>query len=620
MDFSLDDIFFPSDQSAIAEQYNEVEIPVEAQPQHNKPGVTNMPPRTSTSPMADLVATHEVPPGMAGIDWEASFRQARTAEVGATAAGDARQGEARDFEFTLWGYSGGEVETTHVAGQASANSQAPVPTPMTGVDEFFIRNGACRPPTPCSHCRRRRLQCLILQTTEANPNPTLSCSSCVALFRECSLSGRAKRDPSQFETPMPVIGHLHGVKEQESLAEWADEELIPSQPMARVPSLSALAGKRANTRSVRKTRALKNWFSTHIDYPYPSEEDKIALSKESGLSKNQVVNWFLNARRRHRHHAHLQNLNTNRVFVHGSPMPQHANMSPMERWRNSPPEEEATLDSAIETLLSAQYSSSQGSADNSYDLPSFEDPEFWTSGDSLAYSDFNFDASSNSASSCPSHQSAVDPSIFSRSAGSAVADERTAPITTAARRQSPSSPSKARHTFQCTFCDQTYKKKYDWARHERSVHLPGLDLWICSWPVALGQPHTIWPVGEGEARCVFCGAASPTEEHIGSHEFDACAARPVSERRFTRKDHLWQHLRKFHQCCRWSGWEPDLSLLHHRQDAVHSRCGFCPATLDSWKDRVEHLAVHFRAGLTMDSWGISGCGVIDAEGGKSSVG
>lgn len=73
--------------------------------------------------------------------------------------------------------------------------------------------GTYRPPVPCTYCRRHRLQCLTIRTTSANPNPVTSCSSCVALFRECSLSRGEKRQPSGFETLSPVMGHLHGVTE-----------------------------------------------------------------------------------------------------------------------------------------------------------------------------------------------------------------------------------------------------------------------------------------------------------------------------------------------------------------------------------------------------------------------
>lgn len=84
--------------------------------------------------------------------------------------------------------------------------------PLSNVSQWL--DGAYRPPVPCTHCRRHRLQCLIIRTTPANPNPVTSCSSCVALFRECSLSKGEKRLPSRFETLSPVLGHLHGLPEQ----------------------------------------------------------------------------------------------------------------------------------------------------------------------------------------------------------------------------------------------------------------------------------------------------------------------------------------------------------------------------------------------------------------------
>ena len=45
------------------------------------------------------------------------------------------------------------------------------------MEEFFLKNGASRPPAPCDHCRRRKLQCFLIQTTPSNPNPTTACST-----------------------------------------------------------------------------------------------------------------------------------------------------------------------------------------------------------------------------------------------------------------------------------------------------------------------------------------------------------------------------------------------------------------------------------------------------------
>lgn len=198
-----------------------------------------------------------------------------------------------------------------------------------------------------------------------------------------------------------------------------------------------------------------------------------------------------------------------------------------------------------------------------------------------------------------------DAAFFSRSGSSSMAEGPSISRTASSR-----SRTKKFVVFQCTFCEQSFKKKYDWVRHERSIHLPGLDSWICALPVTRDQSFLVWRMSEDGPQCLFCGENSPSDEHIQAHEFDTCAERPVSERKFTRKDHLWQHLHKFHGCRKWDGWKPDLSLLQHRQDIIRSQCGFCQVMMDSWGERTDHIAAHFRSGLTMEQW-VGGSGIHD---------
>ncbi|KAF7560066.1 hypothetical protein G7046_g4087 [Stylonectria norvegica] len=474
--------------------------------------------------------------------------------------------------------------------QADINQSSLFINHTSTLAEFFLKNGASRPSTPCSHCSRLRLQCLILQTTSANPNPISSCSSCVALFRECSLSGNRKRGPSAFEALQPVIGQLHGVSEDGS-------------PLELEGSLTALT-KKSGTRSVRKTRVLRNWLAGHMDHPYPSEEEKIFLAKESGLSKTQVINWFANTRRRQRISAHVHRNANNQVFPRGSPMPQglHSYLSPMERWRNSLPDEEPAAAADIETALSAQINGS-GSLE-SLEVSAGDGPGSSTSGDSLLYPNSLFrDGSSNSASSCYSFRSNENGHRASHSADSSLGERSSTPWL-----KSPKPKVAMTHIFQCTFCKQPFKKKYDWVRHEKSLHLRGLDSFICRLPIPPTQSHLVWPVNSTTPQCIFCGHASPTDAHIQSHEFESCLERPISERTFTRKDHLWQHLRKFHGCRKREGWRPDLELLQSRETSLRSCCGFCGRAIETWKGRVRHLAGHFREGMTMEQW-VGGCGI-----------
>ncbi|THZ71283.1 hypothetical protein D6C84_10284 [Aureobasidium pullulans] len=93
--------------------------------------------------------------------------------------------------------------------------------------------------------------------------------------------------------------------------------------------------------------------------------------------------------------------------------------------------------------------------------------------------------------------------------------------------------------FQCTFCTDTFATKFEWTRHETSLHLP-LKRFICC-PFAPIQKS----VNTGTEICAYCGLVSPDPEHIASHNHDYCQSRDPDARIFLRKDHLRQHLRSW---------------------------------------------------------------------------
>jgi hypothetical protein len=49
--------------------------------------------------------------------------------------------------------------------------------------------------------------------------------------------------------------------------------------------------------------ALKRWFLLHVHHPYPTDADRVVLSRKSGLLRTQVTSWFLNIRKRYWYHA-----------------------------------------------------------------------------------------------------------------------------------------------------------------------------------------------------------------------------------------------------------------------------------------------------------------------------
>ncbi|KAJ4913919.1 BEL1-like homeodomain protein 2 [Raphanus sativus] len=46
----------------------------------------------------------------------------------------------------------------------------------------------------------------------------------------------------------------------------------------------------------RSVNILRAWLFEHFLHPYPSDADKHLLARQTGLSRNQVSNWFINAR------------------------------------------------------------------------------------------------------------------------------------------------------------------------------------------------------------------------------------------------------------------------------------------------------------------------------------
>ncbi|CAG8634700.1 9579_t:CDS:2, partial [Ambispora leptoticha] len=68
----------------------------------------------------------------------------------------------------------------------------------------------------------------------------------------------------------------------------------PESPPASKP----LKRKRGNLPK-QTTALLKSWLADHKKHPYPTEDQKLYLVRETGLTLQQISNWFINARRRH---------------------------------------------------------------------------------------------------------------------------------------------------------------------------------------------------------------------------------------------------------------------------------------------------------------------------------
>jgi hypothetical protein len=351
-------------------------------------------------------------------------------------------------------------------------------------------------------------------------------------------------------------------------------------------------------------KVLKGWLAEHSDHPYPTESEKDELKQLTGLKRSQISNWLANARRR----GKVRPISGPSSPVLGAiDIPQMSggsgkvdmqDLNPLERWKASPPEHEAASATAIARAVAAAPLAPRRNSSHSTAQGSRKSSQKSSSNDDSCFSMFQ----APSVSSLETGRSSIsDFSLASgrshRSRGSLASSlgdkdrrrRRRAPVSQ--RLSAQAAKSRGARIFQCTFCTDTFPAKYDWQRHEKSLHL-GLERWTCC-------PNGGSVEVDGVPHCVFCGSTDPTPEHLETHNFLACYEKTVQERTFYRKDHLRQHLKLSHS----AKFDPSMEAWKSTTNEIKSRCGFCPQLFMTWQQRADHLAAHFRNGSDMSKWG-----------------
>ncbi|KXH58683.1 hypothetical protein CSAL01_11381 [Colletotrichum salicis] len=306
---------------------------------------------------------------------------------------------------------------------------------------------------------------------------------------------------------------------------------------------------------------LRAWYDSHLDHPYPSTEDVHHIGNHTGLSRQQIRDWFANSRRRAKIRpgtiAGRSSTDIDpalpRNIPQRRPIPtRHQHINLLQRWEHSPPSDEAASLSDISNAIALSGRPTDHSTNPEVSFDRVRSPSSVVTSQSSA----------GSGSCSSAHSQGSQNSFGSR--------ERTRKAATKRRRPARYLSSKEQnHTYQCTFCPKSFKSKYDWQRHEKSVHLP-FEQWT-----------------------------DPDRAHLTGHNDEACFGRPLDERTFYRKDHLLQHLQTVHKVS--NNEQLIRSWMVVRQD-IRSRCGFCDAWLESWAERTDHLARRFRHNKTMADW------------------
>ncbi|TAQ83174.1 hypothetical protein B7494_g8501 [Chlorociboria aeruginascens] len=445
----------------------------------------------------------------------------------------------------------------------------------------------------CNYCRSRGLECDVL----LDGDRAGSCKNCSAVDRRCSFTPHQNSDSWNIDERMNSTNRITAKSSQEpERVKRSDSDSSLGAPRLSDENLNAEneRGPKIGARFSRDSvRILRGWLSTHHRHPYPTDEEKESLQRQTGLNKTQITNWLANARRRGKVRAPRSTSPSVNNYAKGMDIPRRAtpaleNMNPMERWQHSPPEHEpASVTAIAKAVTSSTFSSGRESPLTSYGHTD-------DSGRSLC----NASSASSFGSLGTSHSSGGSfASAFShKSRGSFGSFDNRG---RRRRRRQASKPVKVStlvppiRTFQCTFCTETFKTKHDWQRHEKSLHL-SLERWVCS-----PDGPSMFCDEYNHLACVFCGLPNPPQGHFEEHNYSSCAERSLEERTFYRKDHLRQHLNLVHNV-KFAAWSMESWKVATPE--IRSRCGFCGIVMDSWTIRVDHLAEHFKGGKSMADW------------------
>ncbi|MCJ1403624.1 hypothetical protein MMC11_006847 [Xylographa trunciseda] len=232
-------------------------------------------------------------------------------------------------------------------------------------------------------------------------------------------------------------------------------------------------------------------------------------------------------------------------------------------------------------------STSQGS--NPGDVETVADKDTHISTTEIIHSHEYARSAAGSAGSGGSHDSMMSSASF---VSHASWRGRKGRLKDAIKNEAKISREESARLYWCTWCRKTFKKPSDWKRHEESQHAPRTE-WIC-------MPNGPKILVDEQTSCALCGQTDPDINHLHhGHNQHKCLEGDPEDRKFDRKDHLFQHLRIVHNIKT----QPQMALtdFSYCQQSLHASgteplwvCGFCGARWLSWEERCDHVSKHMK--------------------------
>jgi hypothetical protein len=251
-------------------------------------------------------------------------------------------------DFSFWALE--HFETSNLA--PSHAQPAPLPHQSSNVAALDLCEFS---DCPCDACEASGFACKRLEEGKYKGY----CTTCVALKNNCSFG----LDPSVASTTEPFPSTAWPVTGQPGSLIREDGSTLRNssspdldtltigtgslQENGHKPPVTPKIGARFSRESVR---ILKAWLSTHSNRPYPTDEERETLQRQTGLNKTQIANWLANARRRSK--GKFQPTRSTSPSVRGFSgaieIPRRGtasseHMNPLQRWQNSPPGNNQTL-------------------------------------------------------------------------------------------------------------------------------------------------------------------------------------------------------------------------------------------------------------------------------------